>query len=178
MWKCLVSRCTEEVHKRRGNFLSLSALGYGSQEVNFRMVRLHLKKLVTWSNRNEDWKNMNSLFQWCFLCHRRPQILRSLIERGRGKLLWMYLLLWLRYSPQWWWWLYQQWLSCSQIHPETTLQWYYHISVTIITLYVNFMGPYWYLISRFLICPNKPDEDWYRPVKILFDQSLQKSFWQ
>ena len=29
-WKCLISRCTEEVHKRRRNFLSLSALGYGS----------------------------------------------------------------------------------------------------------------------------------------------------
>ena len=51
--KCLISRCTEEVHKRRRNFLSLSQLGYGSQEFNVRMVRLHLTKLVTWINRNE-----------------------------------------------------------------------------------------------------------------------------
>ena len=29
-WKYLISRCTEEVHKRRRNFLSLSELGYGS----------------------------------------------------------------------------------------------------------------------------------------------------
>ena len=29
-WKCLFSRCTEEVHKRRPNFLSPSKLRYGS----------------------------------------------------------------------------------------------------------------------------------------------------
>ena len=29
---------------------------------NFRKVRLHLTKLVTWSNGDEDWKNANSLF--------------------------------------------------------------------------------------------------------------------
>ena len=29
-WKCLTSRCTEEVHKRFRDFLSLSELGYGS----------------------------------------------------------------------------------------------------------------------------------------------------
>ena len=29
-WKCLISRCTEEVQKRRRNFVSLSELGYGS----------------------------------------------------------------------------------------------------------------------------------------------------
>ena len=80
-WKCLISRCAEEVHKRRRNFHSLSALGYGSWEFSFRMVRLHLKKLVTWSNRDEDWKkskNTNSLFQRRFLCRRRPRILRWL----------------------------------------------------------------------------------------------------
>ena len=62
-WKCLISIFTEEVHKRRRNFLSISELGYGSQEFNFRSVHLHLTKLVTWSNRNEDWKNANSVFQ-------------------------------------------------------------------------------------------------------------------
>ena len=77
-WKCLISRRTEEVCKRRRNFLSLSELGYGSWEFNFRRVRLHLTKLATWTNRHEDWKNANSLFQRRFLCHRRPQILRSL----------------------------------------------------------------------------------------------------
>ena len=29
-WKCLIPRCTEEVHERRRNFLSLSELGCGS----------------------------------------------------------------------------------------------------------------------------------------------------
>ena len=45
---------TEEVHKRRRNFLSLSELEYGSQEFAFRRVNLHLTKLVTWSSRDED----------------------------------------------------------------------------------------------------------------------------
>ena len=30
MWKCLISRFTEEVHKQRRNFLSLTEVGYGS----------------------------------------------------------------------------------------------------------------------------------------------------
>ena len=30
---------------------------------NFRRIHLHLTKLVTWSNRDEDWKNVNLLFQ-------------------------------------------------------------------------------------------------------------------
>ena len=72
-WKCLISHCTEKVHKRRRDFLSLSALGYGTYAFNFRMVRLHLKMLVTWSNRDEDWKNTNSLFQPRFLCRRRER---------------------------------------------------------------------------------------------------------
>ena len=79
-WKCLISHCTEKVHKRRRDFLSLSALGYGTYEFNFRMVRLHWKMkkmwlgvLVTWSNRDEDWKNTNSLFQRRFLCRRRER---------------------------------------------------------------------------------------------------------
>ena len=86
-WKCLISRCTEgrteEVHKRRRNFLSLSELEYGSLEFNFGRVRLPLTKLVTWSNRDEDWKNANSLFQRRFLCRRRPRILRSIISPQR-----------------------------------------------------------------------------------------------
>ena len=81
-WKCLVSRWTEEVHKRRRNFLSLSELGYDSLEFNFRRVRLHLTKLVTWSNRDENWKNANSLFQRRFLCRLRPRILRSLMLKS------------------------------------------------------------------------------------------------
>ena len=42
-------------------------------------VRLYLTKLVTWSNRDKDWKNANSLFQRHFHCLRRPRILRSLL---------------------------------------------------------------------------------------------------
>ena len=40
-----------------------------------------MTKLVTWSNRDEDSKNANSLFQRRFLFRRRPRILRSLITR-------------------------------------------------------------------------------------------------
>ena len=80
-WKCLISRCTEEVHKWQRNFLSLSQLGCDSYEFNFRRVHLHLTKLVTWSNRDEDWKDANSLFQWRFLCRCSPRILRSLMTR-------------------------------------------------------------------------------------------------
>ena len=39
---CKKDSCSEEVHKRRRNFLSLSELGYGSLEFNFRRVHLHL----------------------------------------------------------------------------------------------------------------------------------------
>ena len=56
-------------------------------EFNFRMVRLHLKKLVTWSNRNKDWKKTNPLFQRRFLCRRCPWILRSLFEWSRCRIL-------------------------------------------------------------------------------------------
>ena len=66
-WKCLISRFTEEVLKRQRNFLSASELGYDS-----------LTKLVTWSNRDEDWKNANSLFQRHFVCRFCPRTLRSL----------------------------------------------------------------------------------------------------
>ena len=69
---------TEEVHKRRPNFLYFSELGYGSREFNFRRVHLHLSKLVTWSKRDEDWKNANSLFLCRLHCRRRPRILKSL----------------------------------------------------------------------------------------------------
>ena len=52
--KCLISLFTEEVHKRRRNFLSLSELGNGFQEFTFRRTHPHLTKLVTQSNRDED----------------------------------------------------------------------------------------------------------------------------
>ena len=51
---------------------------------NFRRVRLHLTKLVIWTNRDEDWKNANSLFQRRFLCRRRPRILMSLLSAQSG----------------------------------------------------------------------------------------------
>ena len=37
---------------------------------------IHLEKLVTWRNRDEDWKNTNSLVQQRFRCRRRPPILK------------------------------------------------------------------------------------------------------
>ena len=41
-------------------------------------VPLQLTKLVTWSNRDKDWKNANSFFQRRFCFCRRPRILTSL----------------------------------------------------------------------------------------------------
>ena len=93
-WKCLISRFTEEVHKRQRNFSFLSELGYGSKEFNLKRVHPHLTKLETWSNlafpagilrgstrvpspRDEDWKHAKSLFQRRFRCRRRPRTLRS-----------------------------------------------------------------------------------------------------
>ena len=38
-----------------------------------------MTRLLTWSNRGDDGKNANSLFQRRFLCRRRPRILRSLL---------------------------------------------------------------------------------------------------
>ena len=52
-WKCLILRFTEEVHNRRRNFLTVSELGYGSYEFNFRRVHLHLTKSVTWSIKSQ-----------------------------------------------------------------------------------------------------------------------------
>ena len=54
-WKCLISRFIEEVHKRQRNSISLSELGYGSSEFNFRGSYLHLTKLVTLRNRDEGY---------------------------------------------------------------------------------------------------------------------------
>ena len=44
-----------------------------------------MTKLVTWSNRYEDCKNANSLFQRRFLRRGRPRILRSLFARKGWK---------------------------------------------------------------------------------------------
>ena len=41
---------------------------------------------MTWSNRDEDCKNANSLFQWRFRCQRRPRILRSLKQGVQGRM--------------------------------------------------------------------------------------------
>ena len=60
--KCLILRFMEDVNKRRVNFLSLSDLEYRSKEFGSNRVRLHLIKLVSWSNCDRDWKNANSLF--------------------------------------------------------------------------------------------------------------------
>ena len=47
--------------------------------IQFKESSPTLTKLVTWSNRNEDWKKANSLFQRLFRCRRRPRILRFLL---------------------------------------------------------------------------------------------------
>ena len=70
------NRCTDGEHKRLRNFPPLYMVLRNS---TLDWVHLHLTKLVTWSNRDEDWKNKNSLFQQRFRCRRRPRILRSLL---------------------------------------------------------------------------------------------------
>ena len=46
----------EDVNKQRRNFISLSELGYGPLEFNFRRVRLHLTKKVGRNNHDKDRK--------------------------------------------------------------------------------------------------------------------------
>ena len=43
--------------------------------IQLRRVRLHLTKKVSWINRDEDWKNANSLFKQRFRSRRHPWIL-------------------------------------------------------------------------------------------------------
>ena len=76
-WKCLISRCTEEVHSDdevSSLFLSFYMLLRNSTLGGIAYIS------QSKSNRNEDWKNANSLFQRHFLCHHRGRILRSLMS--------------------------------------------------------------------------------------------------
>ena len=43
--------------------------------IQFRRVRLHFTKNVSWINRDEDWRNANSLFKQRFRSRRHPWIL-------------------------------------------------------------------------------------------------------
>ena len=47
---------------------------------------------MTWSNRDEDWKNANSLFQRRFRRRRRPQIVRSLLFIGSRALIFCFII--------------------------------------------------------------------------------------
>ena len=62
-WKCLISRFMEDVNKRRRNFLSLSKLECGSQEINSRGGNLFTAK---WNKRDRVWKNANLSEKWRF----------------------------------------------------------------------------------------------------------------
>ena len=61
--KCLISRFMEDVNKRRRNFLSLSKLECGSQEINSRGGNLFTAK---WNKRDRVWKNANLSEKWRF----------------------------------------------------------------------------------------------------------------
>ena len=50
----VISRFMEKVNKQRRNFISLSGLGYGPLEFEFRRVPLHLTKQVDRNNRDKD----------------------------------------------------------------------------------------------------------------------------
>ena len=78
--KCLISRFMGDVNKRRLNFLPLSEFDYGSKEFGSKRVRLHLTKLMSWSNRDRDWKNANSLSKRRFRGRRSRSIFNSLLS--------------------------------------------------------------------------------------------------
>ena len=77
-WKCLTVVQMENTSDYE-IFLLFLNLDMVLRNSTLDWVHLHLTKLVTWSNRDEDWKNKNSLFQQRFRCRRRPRILRSLL---------------------------------------------------------------------------------------------------
>ena len=56
-----IPRFMENVNKQQRNIISLSELGYGPLEFNFRRVRLHFTKYVGRNNCEKDWKNANWL---------------------------------------------------------------------------------------------------------------------
>ena len=68
----------ENVNKQHRNLISLSELGYGPLEFNFRRVRLHFTKYVGRNNCERDWK-MQIHFQAIFLLPSRHWILKSLL---------------------------------------------------------------------------------------------------
>ena len=51
-----------------------------------------MTKVVSWSNRDEDWKNSNSLFQRRFCCCRRPRIVRFLLFIGSRALIFCFII--------------------------------------------------------------------------------------
>ena len=78
--KCLVSRrFLEDLNKPGRNFLSfLSGIWFSGIQ-----VKECLLKWVSRNDRDEDWKNANSIFKRGFRFPRRPRILRSLkLERS------------------------------------------------------------------------------------------------
>ena len=78
--KCLISRFMGDVNKRQLNFLPLSEFEYGSKEFGSKRVRLHLTKLMSWSYRDRDWKNANSLSKRRFRGRRSRSIFNSLLS--------------------------------------------------------------------------------------------------
>ena len=82
-WKCLISRFMEGVNKRGRNFLTPSGHGrYISWEINFRWVRLHIKKATSSSNHDKDWKK-SEITLWV-TCSRRSHRSRILGPHSRG----------------------------------------------------------------------------------------------
>ena len=70
-WKCLMSRCMENVSKQRRNLISLSEPGNETFEFSFRRVRQDWTNFkVGKKNRYKYWKNANSLFKRRSRCRR------------------------------------------------------------------------------------------------------------
>ena len=79
-WKCLISRFMEDVNKRRRNFISLSKLECGSQEINSRGGNLFTAK---WNKRDRVWKNANLSEKWRFRRFLRSRICPFLWKKKR-----------------------------------------------------------------------------------------------
>ena len=82
MWKCLISRCVEDVNTRRLSF-SFLELWYSLLEFSSRKIRQHLTNRTSWNRCDKVWRGTNSLFKWCFRGRRGRCCLSSLIADWR-----------------------------------------------------------------------------------------------
>ena len=81
-WKCLISRCVEDVNTRDKDFLFLwdPELRYSLLEFNSRKICQHLTNWTSWNKHDKVWSRAN-FFKWRFRSRHRSCCLRSLLKR-------------------------------------------------------------------------------------------------